>query len=135
MRKLAEGFIPHWAGVAADPQNPEVEAGRKYTETGKIVFTKTLSGSKWTNTTLASGDITYEVNSLKRKEGGDIIAYGGATFASSLIKNNLIDEYHLFINSAALGSGLPIFKQRTNLKLKSSQTFDCRIVVLVFTPL
>ena len=23
-RKLAEGFIPYWAGVAANPDNPEV---------------------------------------------------------------------------------------------------------------
>ncbi len=31
-RKLAEGFIPHWAGVAANPEHPEFTAGRKFTE-------------------------------------------------------------------------------------------------------
>ena len=33
---------------------------------------------------------------------------GGATFESSLIKNNLIDEYYLFINPAAIGNGMTI---------------------------
>ncbi len=55
---------------------------------------------------------------------------GGSEGRCGWCKDNLIDEYHLFVNSAALGSGLPIFKQRTNLKLKSSETFDCGIVVL-----
>ncbi len=29
-RKLAEGFIPYWASVAADPTNPDVAAGKKF---------------------------------------------------------------------------------------------------------
>src|SRR3990170_7462327 len=40
-RKLAEGFIPYWSGVAANPEDPQHTAGIKFTETGKVVFTKT----------------------------------------------------------------------------------------------
>ena len=29
-RKLAEGFIPHWAAVAADADHPELAAGQKF---------------------------------------------------------------------------------------------------------
>ena len=32
-RKLAEGFIPYWAGVAANPDDPENSAGKKFTDT------------------------------------------------------------------------------------------------------
>ena len=39
-RKLAQGFIPHWAAVAANPDDPEFAAGRKFTDTHKVVFTK-----------------------------------------------------------------------------------------------
>jgi dihydrofolate reductase len=46
-RKLAEGFIPHWAGVAANPDHPEYKAGIKFNDTHKVVFTKTLERSKW----------------------------------------------------------------------------------------
>src|SRR5688572_25344732 len=48
-RKLAEGFIPYWALVAENTSDPEHEAGIKFTETKKIVFTKTLEKSSWKN--------------------------------------------------------------------------------------
>src|SRR6186997_529301 len=48
-RNLATGFIPHWAAVAQDNNNPEKEAGIKFTETPKIVFSKSLKKSEWEN--------------------------------------------------------------------------------------
>lgn len=141
-RKLAEGFIPHWAGVAADGANPEQAAGRKFTDTSKVVFSRTLDTSHpaangWTNTVVAGGDLAEEINRLKGAEGNDIIAYGGAGFVSSLIKEGLIDEYHLFVNPAAIGRGLSIFGQlnsRQELALVKAQPFDCGIVVLHYEP-
>ena len=41
-RKLAEGFIPYWATVAANQDDPKFTAGNKFTDTHKVVFTKTL---------------------------------------------------------------------------------------------
>jgi dihydrofolate reductase len=130
-RKLAEGFIPTWASRPKD--EPGVD---KMVNTPKVVFTQTLTKSDWNNTTLAAGDITEEVNRLKSQDGGDIIAYGGATFASALIKARLIDELHLFVNPVILGKGLPIFQDvdsKQNLVFKKSQAFPCGIVVLCYT--
>lgn len=132
-RKLAEGFIPHWAAVAANPDNPEVESGKIFTDTPKVVFTTTLDQSEWDNTVLAKGDLVDEVNNLKNQEGSDIIAYGGATFVSDLIKHGLIDEFHLFINPVAIGQGMAIFKEldsKQHLQLVKAIPFDCGIVVL-----
>lgn len=131
-RKLAEGFIPHWAGVAADPNNLEQQAGKKFTDTPKVVFTKTLEKADWDNTTLAKGDLADEINKIKNEQGNDIMVYGGSDFVSNLIKENLIDEFHLFVNAAAIGEGMPVFRQRTDLKFVRSQAFDCGIVVLVY---
>ena len=39
-RKLAQGFIPHWAS------HPELEGADKYNNTAKVVFTKTLEKSE-----------------------------------------------------------------------------------------
>ena len=102
-RRLAQGFIPHWAGVATNPNAPDFAAGKKFSDTQKVVFTKTLEKSEWANTDLAKGDLVDEIMKLKHQKGGDIIAYGGATFVSNLVKANIIDEYHLFINPAAIG--------------------------------
>ncbi len=136
-RKLAQGFIPHWANVAADPAHPEHTAGIKFTDTHKVVFTKTLAKSEWDNTVLAKSDLVDEINKLKQQDGQDIIAYGGATFVSALIKNGLIDEYHLFINPAAIGNGMAIFKElesKQALTLVKANTFDCGIVALHYQP-
>ncbi len=136
-RKLAEGFIPHWAGVAADSGNPEQAAGEKFSATQKVVFTKTLGKSEWENTLLAKGNMADEVIKLKNQKGKDIIAYGGVSFASALVKQGLIDEYHLFVNQAAIGKGLSIFKElteRLNLTLIKALPFDCGIVVLHYEP-
>lgn len=132
-RKLAEGFIPHWNKVAANTENPEHAAGIKFTNTHKVVFTKTLDKSEWNNTVLAKGDLDEEITGLKKQEGNDIIAYGGAAFVSALIKQGLIDEFHLFINPSAIGNGMTIFNEldkKQNLTFVKSQSFECGIVVL-----
>lgn len=136
-RKLAEGFIPYWAGVAENADDLQFSAGEKFTGTHKVVFSKTLEQSPWTNTVLAKEDLAQEINALKNTEGSDIIAYGGATFVSALIQQGLIDEYHLFINPVAIGSGLSIFKQLQHnraLELVKATPFSCGIVVLQYKP-
>lgn len=137
-KNLAMGFIPHWEAVANDKNNPEQEAGVIYTQTPKIVFSKTLTKSEWDNTVVENGDFIEKINALKNQAGGDLIAYGGGQFVSSLIKEKLIDELHLFINPAILGKGMPIFQDvngMQKLNLVSSKHFDCGIVVLVYKPL
>jgi len=59
--------------------------------TTKVVFAKTLDKSEWDNTVLAKGDLVDEITKLKKQEAKDIIAYGGGTFVSHLIKQGLVD--------------------------------------------
>ncbi len=128
-RKLAQGFIPYWAS------HPEQEGAEKFNSTPKVVFTKTLEESIWPDTTLAKGDLVEEITRLKTMDGKDIIAYGGASFVSALIKHGLIDEYHFFVNPVAIGTGLPIFREldtRLSLSLVNATTFACGIVVLKY---
>jgi dihydrofolate reductase len=72
---------------------------------------------------------------LKSQDGKDIIVYGGASFDSSLIKAGLIDEFYLFVNPAAIGNGMTIFKDLKEIQkfnLVKSIAFDCRIVLLFY---
>nr|WP_294947473.1 dihydrofolate reductase family protein [uncultured Mucilaginibacter sp.] len=134
-RVLAEGFIPFWIQSLAGDE-PQEGAG-KMVNTPKVVFTKTLTESPWENTTLATGDIKEEVARLKARPGGDIMVYGGAGLASAMIKNNLIDEYHIFINPVVIGKGMTIYKglqDRMNLNLVETRSFACGINVLVYNP-
>jgi len=134
-RSLAQGFIDAWAERAVNPKTEEIGFIEKMNDTPKIVFSRTLEKVTWKNTTLAKEGLADEVNQLKKQSGGDIIAYGGASFTSSLIEHNLIDEYHLFVNPAALGGGMAIFKNhRLNLNLVHARSFDCGIVALRYQP-
>lgn len=135
-RVLAQGFIPHWSNVATNPDTTDPFSNKMH-GTPKVVFSKTLHTHDWSFTELTNGDLVEEVTRLKNQEGGDMIAYGGANFVSNLIENNLIDEYHLFLNPVLAGRGMPIFQSadaRRKLKLIKATGFDCGITVLHYEP-
>ena len=115
-RKTADGVIKHWENEA--DKNPAHPFAKKIADIPKVVFTKTLDKSIWNNTTLAKGNLAEEIADLKKQNGKDILVFGGAAFVSSLIKEGLIDEYHLIINPTAMGNGMTIFNS-----LDGIQTF------------
>jgi dihydrofolate reductase len=133
-RKMVDGFIPYWTEVANKPDDPMNAIARNMVNIPKVVFTKTLDKSEWTNTVVATGDLDDEIFKLKSQEGsGDIIVYGGVSFDSSLIKANLIDEFYLFVNPLIMGTGKTIFKDLREIQkftLIESKTFDCGLVLL-----
>jgi dihydrofolate reductase len=124
-RKMTDEFVNYWTKVAGNPDSPDYP---------KVVFTKTLDESPWANTVLAKGNLVEEVNRRKNESGKDILVYGGANFVSSLIKENLIDEYNFFVNPAAIGKGMAIFEGKLNLTLVKSHTFDCGVVMQSYEP-
>lgn len=133
-RKLAQGFIPHWAARPASEDDASIDT---MNNTPKVVFTRTLDRTDWPNTVLAKGDLVDEIHRLKNQAGKDIITYGGATFVSALVRHGLIDDYHLFINPAAIGAGMSIFKSlagKQDLALVESRAFACGIVVVHYQP-
>jgi dihydrofolate reductase len=106
-------------------------------DTPKIVFSKALSESTWDNTEVNNGDLTTEINKIKSQDSKDIIMYGGAGFAASVIKAGLIDEFHLFVNPAAAGKGMAIFNTidgARQLKLIKATPLQNGIVVLCYEP-
>lgn len=133
-RKMTNEFVSYWSDVLNKPEDPEYIFAKKMIETPKIVFTKTLDKSEWINTEIATGDLKDEITKLKSQEGGgDIIVYGGASFDSSLIRENLIDEFYLFINPVAIGNGKNIFKDLKEIRkftFVQSIAFDSGIVLL-----
>src|SRR5918994_6315428 len=136
-RKMTDVFISYWLNVINKLDDPWNAFAKKMIETPKVVFTKTLNKSEWINTDIATGDLKDEITKLKSQNGKDIIVYGGASFDSSLIKAGLIDEFHLFVNPAAIGNGMTIFKDLNEMQkftLVKSIAFDCGIVLLHYEP-
>ena len=91
----------------------------------------------WAQAYVASGDLVEEVTKLKAQDGKPMFAYGGATFARSLIAHGLVDQFELAIIPIVLGQGLPIFSELTQprrLTLVSSKAFPKGTVVQVYRP-
>jgi dihydrofolate reductase len=135
-RKMTDGFISSWSGMLENPDSPEYTFAKKMIDIPKVVFTRTLTESPWINTTLAH-DLVADIKNLKQDDGKDIIAYGGAGFVTSLIRENLIDDYYLFVNPIAISKGMTIFSEingNKELKLVESTPYDCGIIVNHYQP-
>src|ERR687891_662276 len=129
--------ISYWSDVMSKPNDPEYMFAKKLIEIPKIVFSKTLEKSEWINTEISKGDLRTEIIRIKNQQGRDIIVYGGASFDSSLIKEKLIDEFYLFINPVAVGTGMSIFKDLNEIQkytLIESKVFESGIVLLRYEP-
>jgi dihydrofolate reductase len=130
-RKMTDVFISHWE---SQYDNPNAVFARKLVDISKIVFSKTITTITGKNVRVENGDLVTIINQLKREKGKDILVYGGASFVSSLVKHNLIDEYNFFIHRTAIGNGLKIFTDATKLKLISSKSFECGVVANQYKP-
>src|SRR3989442_9428442 len=113
------------------------EYARPMNEIPKVVFSKTLQHADWPETRIASGDLRDEIGRLKREPGNDLIAYGGATFDQALSRLGLVDEDRLMIQPAALGAGLPLFKDLAapvHLELVEATTYATGLAIHVYRP-
>jgi dihydrofolate reductase len=136
-RKMTDEFVNYWTNVLKNPESPEYAFAKKMVDIPKVVFTRTLDESRWPNTVLAKGDIVEEVNKLKNRPGKDLLVYGGAGFVSSLIKHDLIDEYHFFVNPVAISKGKTIFIEFGRyFKLKQIDVtpYECGVTVHNYLP-
>jgi len=138
-RKMAEeGHLDHWGRAARKHESePHYAFARKIVESRKVVLTNKLERSKWDHTVIARGSMVEEVNALKRQPGRNIIAFGGAGFASSLVAAGLVDEFQFFVNPTAVGDGRSILNDaRAGLKLEliGSASYDCGVVVNRYAP-
>ena len=123
-RNMTRGFIDHWENVVDNqPDSPEQSLAQRMVNMRKIVFSHTQTAINGRNLEVENGDLAAAVQALKKEPGKDIIVYGGANFVSSLISQNLIDEYFIFSNPVAIGNGLSIFKEEKLLKLDHSNSY------------
>jgi dihydrofolate reductase len=120
-RKMTREFTEYWEKVVDNqPDSPEFSLAQRMVNMPKIAFSRTQTSINGRNLKVENGDLVTAVQSLKNKPGKDLMVYGGAGFVSSLISNNLIDEYYFFLNPVAIGNGLSIFREQKILTLESS---------------
>jgi|HubBroStandDraft_5_1064220.scaffolds.fasta_scaffold309080_1 dihydrofolate reductase len=91
----------------------------------------------WGDTRILSGDLGAEIADLKTESENDLFAHGGASFAQSLVRLGLVDEYRILVHPTVLGSGMALFDGATpsDLKLATSTTFANGVHTLVYNPI
>ena len=120
------GFWPTSDDPYAAPMN----------EIRKVVFSRTLERADWPDSRIARGALADEIAALKPSHGRTA-RLGGATFAQSLSRLGLVDEYRLILQPIALGEGLPLFKDLTaplRLELVDAQTYATGAALHVYRP-
>jgi dihydrofolate reductase len=92
--------------------------------------------ANWDDTRALSGELGSEIADLKAESGKDLLAHGGASFAQSLVRLGLVDEYRLLVHPTVLGSGMALFDGATpfDLKLVDSTAFATGVHALVYHP-
>src|SRR5712664_4965935 len=104
-RRTYEIFASYWPRVT-DPNDP---VATKLNSMRKYVASRTLRKVDWANSTLLQGDAATAVARLKKGNGGEIHVTGSSNLIQTLLKNDLIDEFSLWVFPVLVGFGKGIF--------------------------
>ena len=129
-RGAYEDMVHGWSGS----DNP---MARLMNTRPKVVFSQSLAGVEWNNARLSRRPLEEEIPELTAQPGDDIVVFGGARIAHSLIRAGLVDEYRLRVHPVALGAGLPLMHglpEPQPLELISSTAYTDGCVVHVLRP-
>jgi len=130
--EIMQSYWPN-AGKEPNASKHDKEHSAWYNKVSKVVLSKTISEKGLDNTTVISGQLTDNINKIKKQDGKNILIFGSPRASQSLLNEGLIDEFWLFVNPIILGQGLPLFKDitgTTKLKLVESKTFACGVIAL-----
>ena len=133
--QMMEDYWPS-AGDKPTATGHEIEHSKWYNKAHKIVLSKTLNASDLTNTEVISDNLSQRVNEIRQQAGEDILLFGSPTATHSLIQQDLIDGYWLFVNPIILGQGIPLFevmKDKIKLKLLTTRQFNNGVTELNYT--
>ncbi len=130
--QMMESYWPT-AGDQPDASKHDKHHSTWYNKVTKVVLSRTMKGMTLNNTTIISDNLVDEIKKIKAMPGNDIIIFGSPSAAHSLMAENLIDDYWLFVNPLLLAKGIPLFsgiKDITKLKLLLSHSFTLGVVCL-----
>lgn len=136
-RKTYELFVDFWPTATTDK---EVIADR-LNEIKKIVFSNSITKApwgKWPSAEIVSGEATTAIKKLKSLPGKNMVVWGSISLAQSLMKENLIDEYHIQLCPVLTGGGRSLFSQDMDyhqLRLLETRSYNTGTIFLNYEPI
>ncbi len=123
-------FAASWPKVT-DPNDP---VAVKLNGLPKHVASRSQTSFDWNNSTHVA-DVAHGVSALKERYDGEIQVHGSPGLIQTLLKEDLIDEYHLFIFPVVLGSGKRLFGDGAmpgTMKLMSSTVTENGTIIVKY---
>jgi dihydrofolate reductase len=127
-RKTYEIFAAYWPH-STEPGAELLNDARKH------VASRTLRSVDWNNSTLIKGDVAKYVFELKRQSGPEIQVHGSGDLIQTLMKNDLVDEFHVWTFPIVLGTGKRLFAGGTmpaGLKVTAVTTSSTGVVITTY---
>ena len=129
-RKTYEEFAASWPNMPADDPIAAI-----YNRIPKYVASRSPRKHEWANSHQLGEDIAGEVAKLKEQDGGEIQVAGSGGLIQTLLKNDLVDEFHVIVFPAIVGSGKRLFGDGViprGLSLRSFETTARGVVMQVY---
>jgi dihydrofolate reductase len=132
-RQTYLGMRDFWSTQPTADSAPHERAHAEWVNAvDKIVCSTTLESADWNNTRLISGNLAEEFTRLKDGPGGAIAVYASPKLVHSLVDLKLVDEFRIVVHPVVIGSGTPLFHDKSALELELLETkaFDAGAVYL-----
>jgi len=131
-RRTYEIFAAHWPFVKT---GPEKLAADKLNGARKHVVSKTLAKADWENSRLIKHDAMKEIAMLKEQNGPEIQVHGSSDLIQSLLRDDLVDEFHVWTFPVTVGGGKRLFGKGTvpaGFKLLDSKTSTTDVIIATY---
>lgn len=132
-RRTYQDFFAVWPARTGNPFTEVLTNARKF-----VASTTLREPLPWANSTLLEGDACASVAALKAELDRDLLILGSGALCQSLMRRNLIDQYHLAIHPLVLGTGRRLFPEGSpfmELQLLESKTTTTGVVMATYQPL
>ncbi len=130
-RKTYDIFAAHW------PEAPEDAGGQALNNATKYVVSRGNPALPWGKAVAITGDVVAEITALKNGDGPELQVHGSSDLLQTLLRHNLVDEFHLWVFPVVVGSGKRLFADGAvpgGLKLVNTQTSTTGVVIATYVP-
>lgn len=125
-RRTYDLWAGHWPTVKGGPFTDSINAATKY------VATHRPDSLTWGPLGKLGADVIAGVRGVKSKDGPDLLVWGSAMLASTLLEQGLVDEMVLLVYPILLGRGKRVFSGDAGsreLALVSTKTTSTGVLI------
>ena len=130
-RKTYDIFAAYW------PHASEEAGAKPLNDATKYVASRGHPSLQWRESVLIDGDVAEGVADLKKQDGPELQVHGSGNLIQTLLRNNLVDEFRLWVFPLVIGSGKRLFADGTvpsGLKLVDSTVSTTGVIMGTYQP-